>query len=111
TFDNLDAVCVLEHHLVVNSAVPDSAPLFVYTTQSGWAHLMRSDFMECRNAIWLDTSLGALNGHGFCIGGTTHLLLHGVDPWIVMKPGRWSSAAFLLYWHNIEEISHLFIRN
>lgn len=53
--------------------------------------------------------MGALNGHGFRIGGTTHLLLHGVDPWVVMKQGRWSSAAFLLYWRNVEEILPLFI--
>ncbi|KAJ6573337.1 hypothetical protein B0H10DRAFT_2105233 [Mycena sp. CBHHK59/15] len=65
--------------------------------------------METCNAIWFAAGLGALNGHGFRIGGTTHLLLHGVDPWVVMKQGRWSSAAFLLYWRNVEEILPLFI--
>ncbi|KAJ6616619.1 hypothetical protein B0H10DRAFT_1798991, partial [Mycena sp. CBHHK59/15] len=111
TFDDVDAVCALEHHLVVNFAVPDAAPLFAYTTQSSWAHLMRSDFMERCNAIWLDAGLGALNSHSFRIGGTTHLLLRGVDPWIVMpvNQGRWSSAAFLLHWRNVEEILPLFI--
>ncbi|KAK6969534.1 DNA breaking-rejoining enzyme [Favolaschia claudopus] len=109
TFDDVDAVAALEHHLVVNAAVPDAAPLFAYATPSGWAHLTRADFIATCNKIWLDAGMGALNGHGFRIGGTTHLLLHGVDPWIVMKQGRWSSAAFLLYWRNVEEILPLFI--
>jgi hypothetical protein len=109
TFNDVDAVAAIEHHLVVNSAVPDSAPFFAYTTRSGWAHLTRTDFMARCNEIWASAGLGALYGHGFRIGGTTHLLLHGVDPWIVMKQGRWSSAAFLLYWRNVEEILPLFI--
>ncbi|KAJ7758187.1 hypothetical protein DFH07DRAFT_741759 [Mycena maculata] len=109
TFDDVDAVAAFEHHLVVNASVPDSAPLFAYATASGWAHLTRTDFIETCNGIWMAAGLGALNGHGFRIGGTTHLLLHGVDPWIVMKQGRWTSAAFLLYWRNVEEILPLFI--
>lgn len=36
-------------------------------------------------------------------------LTHGVEPWIVIKQGHWSSKAFLLYWHNIEDILPLFI--
>ncbi|KAJ7610653.1 DNA breaking-rejoining enzyme [Mycena polygramma] len=109
TFDDVDVYTAMEHHLVVNSSVPDSAPLFAYATASGWAHLTRSDFMARCNSIWHAAGMGALNGHGFRIGGTTHLLLHGVDPWIVMKQGRWTSDAFLLYWRNVEEILPLFI--
>src|SRR5882724_965176 len=44
-----------------------------------------------------------------CISGTTHLLLLGVDPFIVMVQGRWSSNSFLLYWRKSEEIVPLFI--
>ncbi|KAJ7465708.1 hypothetical protein FB451DRAFT_1138277 [Mycena latifolia] len=109
TFDDVDAVAALEHHLVVNADVPDSAPLFSYTTQSGCAHLTRADFIGRCNEIWLAAGMAALNGHGFRIGGTTHLLLRGVDPWVVMKQGRWTSAAFLVYWRNVEEILPLFI--
>jgi hypothetical protein len=109
TFDDIDAISAIEHHLAVNSSVPDSAPLFAYKTKSGWAHLTRSDFLGHCNTIWAKAGMAALNGHGFRIGGTTHLLLHGVDPWIVMKQGRWTSAAFLLYWRNVEEILPLFI--
>jgi len=32
-----------------------------------------------------------LRGQSFKIGGTTHLLLLGIDPWIVMVQGRWGS--------------------
>ncbi|KAJ7750779.1 hypothetical protein B0H16DRAFT_1318402, partial [Mycena metata] len=109
TFDDVDPVAALEHHFVLNSAVPDSAPLFAYATRDGWAHLTRGDFMERCNEIWLAAGMGAINGHGFRIGGTTHLLLCGVDPWVIMKQGRWTSSAFLLYWRNIEEILPLFI--
>ncbi|KAJ7469431.1 hypothetical protein FB451DRAFT_1352234 [Mycena latifolia] len=113
TFDDVDAVATLEHHLVVDADVSDSAPLFSYATQSGWAHLTRADFVGCCSGccseIWLAAGMAALNGHGFRIGGTTHLLLRGFDPWVVMKQGRWTSAAFLVYWRNVEEILPLFI--
>jgi len=36
----------------------------------------------------------SVKGHGFHIGGTTHLLLLGVNPWIVMVQGHWSSKRF-----------------
>jgi hypothetical protein len=88
TFDDVNAVAAIEHHLVINAGVPDSAPLFAYRTESVWAHLTRSDFMDRCNTIWTAAGMGALNGHGFRIGGTTHLLLQGVDPWVVMKQGR-----------------------
>ena len=50
-----------------------------------------------------------LTGHSFRIGSTTHLLLLGVDPFIVMVQGHWKSDAFLSYWKNCEQILPLFI--
>jgi hypothetical protein len=38
TFDAVYSVSAIEHHLVVNSTVPDSAPLFAYKTTSGWPY-------------------------------------------------------------------------
>lgn len=61
------------------------------------------------NDIWTREGLQTVLGHSFRIGGATKLLLSRVDPWIVMKQGRWSSKAFLRYWRNIEEILPLFI--
>ncbi|KAJ6605156.1 DNA breaking-rejoining enzyme [Mycena vulgaris] len=109
THDAVNAVAAVEHHLVVNANVPTDAPLFAYETATGWAPLTRDAFMTQCNAIWENAGMGALYGHGLRIGGTTDLLLSGVDPWIVMKQGRWSSKAFLLYWRNIEDILPLFI--
>ena len=50
-----------------------------------------------------------LDGHSFQIGGMTHHLVSGVDPWVVMIIGHWSLNAFLLYWCRVEEILPNFI--
>ena len=42
--------------------------------------------------------------HSFHIGGAVELLLAGVPPEIVAATGGWTSLAFLLYWHHMEEI-------
>ena len=59
--------------------------------------------------IWLSSDLSPLTHHSFCIGGTTHLLLMGVDPFIIMVQGHWKSVAFLEYWQSCEEIIPTFI--
>ncbi len=110
--DDIDCILAIDNHLTINAAIPDHAPFFAYLDSSvpdGYSPLTRSDLMERCNEIWVSAGLTALSGHSFRIGGTTHLLIHGVDPWIVMKQGRWSSKAFLLYWRNVEEILSLFI--
>ena len=66
-------------------------------------------FLDRCNEIWSSTSLNCLGGHSFHIGGTTHVLLIGMDPFIVMVQGRWKSTAFLEYWHNCEDIILTFI--
>ena len=53
--------------------------------------------------------MGERKGHTFRIGGTTHLLLLGVEPMIVMVIGRWSSKAFLGYWRICNEILAMFV--
>jgi len=104
------AYSAFEHHLSANSKVPGDAPLFAYeTADGGWSPMRRSWFVDRCNAIWKKEGLGSLKGHGFRIGGTTHLLLLGIDPWIVMVQGRWSSKAFLTYWRQCEEILPLFL--
>ncbi|KAJ7473479.1 DNA breaking-rejoining enzyme [Mycena latifolia] len=109
TFDSVNAVATVEHHLVVNANIPHDAPLFSYETPTSWAPLTCDVFMGRCNAIWRDAGMGALYGHRFHISGMTHLLISGVEPWTVMKQGCWSSKAFLLYWRNIEDILPLFI--
>jgi hypothetical protein len=48
--------------------------------------------------------LAHILGHSFHIGSAVKLLLAGVPPEIVAATGRWTSLAFLLYWHRMEEI-------
>ena len=48
--------------------------------------------------------LAHILGHSFRIGGAVELLLAGVPPEIVAATGGWTSLAFLLYWHRMEEI-------
>jgi len=93
-----------------NAAVPADAPLFTFeTADGGWAPLKRSWFINCCNNLWKKHGLESIKGHGFRIGGTTRLLLLGIDPWVVMVQGRWSSQAFLGYWRKCEEILPLFM--
>jgi len=43
-------------------------------------------------------------GHSFRISGAIELLLAGIPPEIVAATGGWTSLAFLLYWHSMDEI-------
>jgi len=59
--------------------------------------------------VWSNASLPPLSGHSFRIGGTTRMLLLGIDPFIIMAQGHWKSTAFLEYWRLCEEIIPTFI--
>ncbi len=61
-------------------------------------------FLDFCTNIWSRASLAHILGHSFCIGGAVELLLAGVPPEIVAATGGWTSLAFLLYWHRMEEI-------
>jgi len=87
------------NHLMINSCVPSSAHLFAFKTEDGtFAPMKCSWFLARCNDIWLANGLQGLSGHRFRIGGITHLLLMGVDPFIVMVQGHWKSTTFLEYW-------------
>lgn len=45
-------------------------------------------FMARCNEIWVAAGLPDMPGHGFRIGGATHLLLMGVAPDLVAAQGR-----------------------
>ena len=103
-------VSALEHHLRCNSSIPAHAPFFAFSTAAGgWAPMTRDWFLHRCNKIWVAAGLPDMPGHGFRIGGATHLLLSGVPPDIVATQGRWLSRAFLEYWRWIESILPLFI--
>jgi len=98
------------NHLKINCWVPMHMHIFAFETDSGSFEPMRRHwFIDRCNEIWSTANLPSLSSHSFQIGGTTHLLLLGVDPFIVMAQGRWRSTAFLAYWHLCEEIIPTFI--
>ena len=98
-------IIVLDHHFASNTSIPGEAPLFAFKIANGsWAPLHRVWFLDRCREIWSVTGLNNVLGHSFRIGGTAFLLLLGVDPWIVMMQGRWSSQTFLTYWRRCEEI-------
>lgn len=99
----------LMHHISVNSAVPPSAPLFAFETESGWVPMTCTWFLTWCNNVWKSEGLETLSSHCFQIGGTTKLLLRGTPPDIVAVQGRWKSRLFLDYWCCIESILLTFI--
>ena len=66
-------------------------------------------FMAHCNEAWTASFPNKLTSHSFRIGGTTHLLLLGLNPFIVMVQGCWKSDAFLSYWKHCKQILPLFI--
>src|SRR5882724_8293309 len=72
------------------------------------AHEMQVVLREVQWSVG-ECGTGLENGPWLRIGGTTHLLLLGIDPWVIMVQGWWSSQAFLGYWRQFEEILPLFM--
>ena len=98
-------VTALKNHLSIDSSNNKSTSLFAYTTTSSQSKiLLKHEFLNFCNHIWLSTMLTHVLGHSFCIGGAVKLLLAGVPPEIVAATGGWTSLTFLLYWHHMEEI-------
>lgn len=93
----------LRNHMAVNS-LHSSTPLFCYSHGGTAKMLHKALFMERCNAVWVSIGSSRLTGHSFRIGGTTELLLAGVDPDVVKVMGRWSSDAFLRYWRSVSDI-------
>jgi len=99
-----------EHQQASNTILPPNAPLFAFETMDrSWSLLKWSWFLNLCNEIWCKEGMSSIKGHSFCIGRTMHLLLLGIDLWVMMVQGCWSSQAFLSYWHKCEEILSLFI--
>ncbi|KAI0814762.1 DNA breaking-rejoining enzyme [Irpex lacteus] len=115
TFTDQDSptspVTALTRHLLLNKAIPSTAPLLSYETAAspGWAPMTRDWFLQRCNSIWLSDGMDTLTGHSFRIGGATELLLAGTPPDIVAAQGSWRSRAFLEYWRKVDHILPLFI--
>ena len=103
-------LCVLKFHLFVNACLPKSLPLFIFETfNGGWSPMWKEWFLARCCQAWSLHFPSPIMGHSFHIGGTTHLLLLGVNPFIMMVQGQWSSNTFLAYWWNCKENTPLFI--
>ncbi|KAF6761751.1 DNA breaking-rejoining enzyme [Ephemerocybe angulata] len=110
--DPLCPIKALRRHLEINAGVPPEATFFSYVdilSPLGYTQLDRDSVVERGNAIWCDHGMPRVTGHGFRIGGSTHLLLLGTPPDIVAMQGRWKSQAFLVYWREIESILPIFM--
>src|SRR5882724_13250989 len=69
-----------QNHWKINSHLLDAAHLFGFETSTGSFQPMRKHwFLDRCNKVWTNSGLSVLPGHSFRIGGTTHLLLLGVD--------------------------------
>jgi len=107
---NCSVTITFEHHLTSNTNILPSAPLFMFEKSDGpWDLMRRAWFLDRCNEVWAKENLTLVKGHGFCIGSTMHLLLLGVNLWVVMAQGHWSLQLFLLYWCHCKEILALFI--
>ncbi len=110
--DELCPVSALRNHLSVNHNAPSSMSFFAYRNHdSSFSHMLRAHFLNFVTGVWKNSSLDAVAGHSFRIGGVVILLLAGVSPEVVAATGGWTSLAFLLYWRRLEEIIPLCTSN
>ena len=99
------AVWAFQNHLTINLSIPANAHLLAFETESGsHAPMTQKWFLKWCNEVWALDPLDNLSGHSLGIGRTTHLLLLGVNPFVVMMQGRWSSNTLLEYWRHCEEL-------
>ncbi|KAJ7126598.1 hypothetical protein C8R43DRAFT_1134922 [Mycena crocata] len=102
-----DPIRAVENHLSVNSILPD-LPLFAYRNGSRELQcLSKKQFVKRCNEIWNKSGFPGRTGHCFRIGGTTELLLAGVELAVVQEMGRWQSDAFMIYWRRLDLLAPL----
>jgi hypothetical protein len=101
--DDLTApIWAMLNHLYVNQAVPTHFHLFrfmkaIQNIQSPQCWV-KQDFLDRCNEVWLAAGHPQITGRCFRIDWTNELLLHGVDPEVGHRMGRWASNVHLRYW-------------
>lgn len=105
-----DASSAMLGHLYT-SRLSEESLLCEYLDNGVAKVLDKQTFMAMCNEVWSRHGWPKITGHSFRIGGTTALLMAGVNPNIVKKMGRWSSDAYLRYWRTVEEIFGLHAAN
>jgi hypothetical protein len=99
----IDPTLAICHHFIA-SPLSDSSLICEFIENDTTKTLDKETFMEMCNNIWSTEGFPRITGHSFRIGGTTSLLLAGIDTQIVKGMGRWSSDAFKLYWRKVETL-------
>ena len=102
--DHLCPLKALTFHFSMNPHIPNDAPLFSFTSSSGYSFPTKTFFLAFCSSAWKARGLPAVNGHSFRIGGASELLTAGVSPEVVARQGGWTSLTFLLYWRRVEQI-------
>jgi hypothetical protein len=97
----IDPTTAMCHHLIA-SPLYDSNLICEYLEEDCVKVLDKESFMKMCNEVWSIEGFPRITGHSFRIGGTTSLLLAGIDTQIVKGMGRWSSDAFKCYWRKVE---------
>lgn len=105
--EQVDAPRALFHHIKTNE-LKEQDPLFSYRvharTQPTLRRMTTNAFLARCNELWTRAGLARATGHAFRIGGTTELLIAGIDTDVVRAMGRWSSDAFLKYWRTLDQL-------
>lgn len=97
-------IMALDHHLLINAAVPADHGLFSYMEGGNPKYLTKAAFLARCAAIWRDAGLPIVHGHSFRIGGATEHLRRGLSLDLLQIQGRWTSDAFKLYLRRLDEI-------
>ena len=105
-----DASTAIMQHFTA-SRLPADALICEYVAGGVRKVLDKPTFMAICNDVWMRKGWPRVTGHSFRIGGTTSLLLAGVNPEVVKMMGRWSSNAFQRYWRTVDQVFDLHARN
>ncbi|KIL56020.1 hypothetical protein M378DRAFT_201055 [Amanita muscaria Koide BX008] len=101
-----DPITALNRHMQINEINHADTALASYCSIRGPRKLLTiSRFIKRCNEIWQAKGRQRYTAHCFRIGGTTHYLLHGVNPDVVRMMGRWSSDAFMRYWRQLDVVA------
>ena len=103
---NTDPINALDRHMRINDIVNPEMALASYISTAGTRKLLTlSKFIKRCNEIWQRRGRPRFTGHSFRIGRTTYYLLQGINPDVVCIMGRWSSDAFIRYWHQLNVVA------
>lgn len=92
-----DPLMALDHHILVNAAVPSSHGLFSYMEQGTPKYMTRAHFLDRCTQTWLDAGLPPIHNPSFRMGGAVEHLRRGLSLDYLQVQGRWTSKMFRSY--------------